>query len=166
MPFLSLFQSITAQRTFLNLILARALCASSLSALIVVGKSYSAGSTSKTGALESSSPNILLVVADDLGYSDLGAFGGEIDTPNLDALATSGIRFTNFYAAPNCSPSRSMLLTGQDNHRVGMGAMAEALQGLHFLQGKPGYEGHLKPDIPTIADVLSNAGYRTYMTGK
>ena len=79
-------------------------------------------------------PNILLIVADDLGFSDLGAFGGEIETPNLDALATSGIRLTNFYAAPNCSPTRSMLLTGQDNHRVGMGAMAEALTSTSELE--------------------------------
>jgi len=67
-------------------------------------------------------PNVLLIVADDLGYSDLGAFGGEIDTPNLDALAMSGVRMTNFYAMPNCSPTRSMLLTGKDNHVAGIGA--------------------------------------------
>ena len=111
-------------------------------------------------------PNILLIVADDLGFSDLGAFGGEIETPNLDALATSGIRLTNFYAAPNCSPTRSMLLTGQDNHSVGMGAMAEALRSFPMLQGQPGYEGYLDPETTTIAEALSDAGYRTFMTGK
>lgn len=111
-------------------------------------------------------PNILLIVADDLGFSDLGAFGGEIETPNLDALATSGIRLTNFYAAPNCSPTRSMLLTGQDNHRVGMGAMAEALRSFPMLQGQPGYEGYLNPETTTIAEALSGSGYRTLMTGK
>lgn len=112
-------------------------------------------------------PNVLLIVADDLGYSDLGAFGGEIDTPNLDALAMSGLRLTNFYAMPNCSPTRSMLLTGKDNHAVGMGAMAEAMPtAFPFLIGRPGYEGYLKPETTTIAEKFSEAGYRTMMTGK
>ncbi|MFK7828719.1 MAG: arylsulfatase [Congregibacter sp.] len=115
---------------------------------------------------KSKKPNILLIVADDLGYSDLGAFGGEIETPNLDALATSGVRLTNFYAAPNCSLTRSMLLTGQDNHQVGIGAMAEALPSLSILQGRPGYEGYLNPQSTTIAEALASAGYRTFMTGK
>jgi arylsulfatase A-like enzyme len=66
-------------------------------------------------------PNILLIVADDMGYSDLGCFGGEINTPNIDALAARGLRATNFYVAPSCSPSRSMLLTGTDSHVAGIG---------------------------------------------
>ena len=70
-------------------------------------------------------PNILLIVADDMGYSDLGCFGGEIKTPNLDALAARGLRTTNFYVAPSCSPSRSILLTGTDSHVAGLGNMAE-----------------------------------------
>ncbi len=70
-------------------------------------------------------PNFLLIVADDLGFSDLGAFGGEIDTPNLDALATAGLRLTDFHAASACSPTRAMLLTGTDHHLAGIGAMAE-----------------------------------------
>ena len=111
-------------------------------------------------------PNILLIVADDLGYSDLGSFGGEIDTPNLDALAEGGIRLTNFYTAPTCSPTRSMLLTGQDSHRVGMGAMSEALGTFKILQGQPGYEGYLNPASTTIAEALGRAGYRTFMSGK
>lgn len=111
-------------------------------------------------------PNILLIVADDLGFSDLGAFGGEIDTPNLDSLAFSGVRFTGFYTAPNCSPTRSMLLTGKDNHKVGLGVMGEALPSFPMLQGRPGYEGFLDPNTPTIAEKFSEAGYRTMMTGK
>jgi arylsulfatase A-like enzyme len=74
-----------------------------------------------------SRPNILLIVADDLGYSDLGCFGGEIRTPHLDALARRGIRATNFCVAPTCSPTRAMLLTGTDNHIAGLGNMAEWL---------------------------------------
>ena len=70
-------------------------------------------------------PNFLVIVADDLGYSDIGAFGGEISTPNLDRLALAGIRLAGFHTAPTCSPTRSMLLTGTDNHRAGLGTMAE-----------------------------------------
>src|SRR3990167_3664823 len=73
-------------------------------------------------------PNILLIVADDLGYSDLGAFGGEINTPNLDQLAAGGLQLTSMYAAPTCSPTRAMLMSGTDNHLVGLGTMGEALQ--------------------------------------
>ena len=72
-------------------------------------------------------PNVLLIVADDLGYSDIGSFGGEIRTPNLDALAARGLRLTGFYASPACSPSRAMLLTGSDNHAAGLGTMAELI---------------------------------------
>jgi hypothetical protein len=78
-------------------------------------------------------PNILLIVADDMGYSDLGCFGGEINTPHIDALAARGLRGTNFYVAPSCSPSRSMLLTGTDNHIAGIGNMAEWTSGLARL---------------------------------
>lgn len=92
------------------------------------------GENASPSSARAEKPNILLIVADDLGFSDLGAFGGEIETPNLDDLAISGIRLTNFYASPNCSPTRSMLLTGQDNHYVGMGAMAEALRSFEMLQ--------------------------------
>jgi arylsulfatase A-like enzyme len=117
-------------------------------------------------SVDGGAPNILLIVADDLGFSDLGAFGGEIETPNLDALAMSGIRMTNLYAAATCSPTRSMLLTGQDNHRAGVGAMTEALRSFPMLKGRPGYEGYLKQETTTIAEVLSKSGYRTLMSGK
>lgn len=109
-------------------------------------------------------PNILLVVADDLGYSDLGCFGGEIHTPNLDALAARGLRATDFYVAPSCSPTRSMLLGGTDNHLAGIGNMAEWTG--PSQRGRPGYEGHLNTRVVTVASVLRAAGYHTYMAGK
>ncbi|MBR9911967.1 MAG: arylsulfatase [Gammaproteobacteria bacterium] len=109
-------------------------------------------------------PNVLLLVADDLGYSDLGSFGGEINTPNLDKLATSGLQLTNFYAAPTCSPSRAMLLSGLDNHLVGMGT--QKYYWSEEQKGRPGYEGHLNDRFVTVATRLKEAGYHTYMAGK
>lgn len=109
-------------------------------------------------------PNILLIVADDLGYSDLGAFGGEIATPTLDALARSGARFTQFYTASSCAPTRAMLMTGIDHHRVGFGMLSEVRQSVHLHA--PGYEGVLDPRAPTIAQRLRAQGYRTMMAGK
>lgn len=104
-------------------------------------------------------PNFLLIVADDLGWSDLGAFGGEIRTPNLDALAYGGVRLTDMHAAPTCSPTRAMLMTGVDHHEVGLGSMAELLT--PEQQGRPGYEGYLNRRATTLAESLSAAGYRT-----
>jgi arylsulfatase A-like enzyme len=109
-------------------------------------------------------PNLLVIVADDLGYSDLGAFGGEIRTPNLDRLALNGIRLAGFHTAPTCSPTRSMLLSGTDNHRAGLGTMAELIR--PNQQGKPGYEGYLRGDVATLAERLSANGYRTLLSGK
>jgi len=112
-------------------------------------------------------PNILVIVADDLGYSDIGAFGGEIATPNLDALARRGALLTDFHTAPTCSPTRAMLLTGADNHEVGLGTMAEARNALPpAARGRPGYEGSLTERAPTIAARLRRAGYMTVMAGK
>ena len=111
-----------------------------------------------------SRPNILLIVVDDMGFTDLGSFGGEIPTPQLDALALSGIRFTNFQAAPTCSPTRAMLLTGVDNHKAGLGNMQEEMA--PNQKGKPGYEGHLIDRVVTMATLLRDAGYHTYMAGK
>lgn len=109
-------------------------------------------------------PNILLIVADDLGYSDIGSFGGEIKTPNLDLLAKAGIRMTSFHTAPTCSPTRSMLLSGTDSHQAGLGNMAELLQ--DNQKGKPGYEGHLNKLVASLPEVLKKGGYHTYMAGK
>jgi arylsulfatase len=109
-------------------------------------------------------PNILLIVADDMGYSDLGCFGGEIKTPNLDALAALGLRATNFCVAPSCSPSRSMLLTGTDNHIAGIGNMAEWAGPTQ--RGQPGYEGYLNNRVISVASLLRDGGYHTYMAAK
>lgn len=109
-------------------------------------------------------PNILLIVADDAGYSDLGSFGGEIQTPNLDALAAVGVRFTQFTASATCSPSRSMLLTGTDNHLAGLGSMAEFPS--PNQAGVPGYEGYLNDRVAPVSSLLKQAGYNTFMAGK
>ncbi|VVO30840.1 arylsulfatase [Pseudomonas fluorescens] len=118
------------------------------------------------GVAADTRPNILLIVADDLGYSDLGSFGGEIETPTLDQLAADGLQLTSFYAAPTCSPTRSMLMSGTDNHLVGLGSMAEVLPFSPRLQGQPGYEGYLTPHSHSMAQLLKDGGYATYMVGK
>ena len=104
-------------------------------------------------------PNILLVIADDMGWTDLGAYGGEINTPNLDMLAQQGMLFTDFHASVSCSPTRSMLLSGNDNHIAGLGTMSEMLVANQV--GQPGYEGHLNDRVASMAEVLSGAGYHT-----
>ena len=118
----------------------------------------------KVNAQTEEQPNFLIIVADDMGFSDMGAFGGEINTPNLNELAFEGTRYTNFYVAPTCSPTRSMLMTGKDNHLVGLGNMYEKTAPNQLNQ--PGYEGHLRTDVPTIAEILKDNGYHTYMAGK
>jgi len=109
-------------------------------------------------------PNILLIVADDAGYADIGSFGGEIQTPNLDAIASVGVRFTQFGVSATCSPTRSMLLSGTDNHLAGLGNMAEFMA--PNQKGKPGYEGYLNESVAAIPALLKAAGYNTYMAGK
>ena len=109
-------------------------------------------------------PNILLIVADDLAYTDIGIYGGEINTPNLNQLAKDGVTFSQFYTAPVCSPARAMLLSGIDNHLAGLGNMSEILE--PDQRGKKGYEGFLNFDIVSIATLLKDAGYQTYMAGK
>ncbi|WP_299772038.1 arylsulfatase [uncultured Pseudoteredinibacter sp.] len=109
-------------------------------------------------------PNILLVVADDLGYGDLGYLGSEIKTPNIDRLAAQGAQFKDFHTAFTCSPTRAMLLTGVDSHLAGLGNMAEEMA--DNQRGQPGYEGYLNQRVESVASILKNAGYDTYMTGK
>jgi arylsulfatase A-like enzyme len=109
-------------------------------------------------------PNFLVIVADDLGFSDLGAFGGEIATPHLDALARQGLRFTDFHTAPACSPTRAMLLTGTDHHIAGLGTLDEVAS--RSQRGQPGYEGYLNERVVTVTELLREAGYRTFMSGK
>ena len=109
-------------------------------------------------------PNILLIVIDDMGYSDWGTFGSEIRTPNIDSLAAAGVKFTNFYVGPACAPTRSMLMSGNDNHVAGLGNMAEVLTPNQV--GQPGYEGHLNDRVVSVASLLEDAGYHTYLAGK
>ncbi len=109
-------------------------------------------------------PNIVILLADDWGFSDVGAFGAEYQTPNLDALAYAGMRFSNFHVAGSCSPSRAMLQTGVMNHRNGLGNMPETIPDAH--RGKPGYDTVLNHRVVTIAELFGAAGYNTYLTGK
>jgi arylsulfatase A-like enzyme len=109
-------------------------------------------------------PNIVIILADDMGFSDMGSFGSEIKTPNFDALANDGVRFTNFYTHATSSPTRSMLLTGLDTHRNGLGNMDEWTA--PNQRGIDGYEGVLSTRVATLPQLLKDAGYHTYMTGK
>jgi len=109
-------------------------------------------------------PNIVIILADDMGYADMGSFGGEIRTPNLDSLAKQGVRFTNFYTHASCSPTRSMLLSGVDTHLNGLGNMDEWTA--PNQTGVPGYEGYLNKRLATLPQLLKGAGYHTYMVGK
>ena len=109
-------------------------------------------------------PNILLIVVDDMGYSDIAPFGGEITTPTLGKLAEEGIMLTNFHVLPTCSPSRSVLLSGTDNHIAGLGSMEELKTPKQ--EGKPGYEGFLNNTVAHLPQILNDAGYQTYMSGK
>ena len=114
---------------------------------------------SLTGVRAQEKPNILVILADDLGYSDLGCYGGEIKTPNLDRLAENGIRFSRFYNASRSCPTRASLLTGLYQHQAGIGRMT-------FNEGLPGYLGTISRNAVTIPEVLKTAGYRTSMVGK
>lgn len=104
-------------------------------------------------------PNVIVILADDVGFSDLGCYGGEAETPNLDSLASNGLRFTQFYNTARCCPTRASLLTGLYPHQAGMGHMTED-------RGNPGYQGDLNNQCATIAEVLRDSGYGTYAIGK
>jgi arylsulfatase A-like enzyme len=122
------------------------------------------GSSAAAKAAGAQRPNILYILADDLGYADLGVFGSEIPTPNLDTLAKDGMMLTNFYANMTCSPTRAMVLSGTDNHLAGMGVMGAPTRA--DQKGKPGYEGYLNFRVASLAELMSDAGYNTYMIGK
>lgn len=109
-------------------------------------------------------PNIVLILADDLGFTDIAPYGSEISTPSLAALANEGIRFTNFHTAASCAPSRAMLLTGVDNHRAGVASIPEAIP--PEQSGSASYQGVLGNNVVTVASLLEGAGYHTYMAGK
>ncbi len=109
-------------------------------------------------------PNIVIILADDMGFADMGSYGSEIKTPNLDSLAGDGVRFTNFYTHASCSPTRSMLLSGVDTHLNGLGNMNEMIA--PNQRGVDGYEGNLNNRVVTLPQLLKDAGYHTYMAGK
>jgi len=122
------------------------------------------GSAAYAAAQQAARPNIVLLLADDWGFSDVGAFGSEIATPHLDGLAREGMRFANFHVSASCSPTRAMLLTGVDNHRNGVGNMRETIPRQHM--GRPGYLSVLDDNVVTIATLLRDGGYNTYVAGK
>ncbi|KAK5084025.1 hypothetical protein LTR70_007277 [Exophiala xenobiotica] len=123
-------------------------------------------------------PNFLIIVADDMGFSDAGCFGSEIRTPNIDKLASTGLRFTGFHAAAACSPTRAMILTGTDHHIAGLGNLIEwtDFSGQNFPKGSkfttapqrgmPGYEGYLNSRVAALPEILQDGGYHTVMSGK
>lgn len=122
-------------------------------------------------------PNFLIFLADDLGFSDIGPFGGEINTPNLDKLAKDSILFTDFHAAAACSPSRAMIMTGTDHHIAGLGNLIEwtnisgqndpnGTMSTSVQRGMPGYEGYLNERVVALPELLRDAGYHTLMSGK
>lgn len=105
-------------------------------------------------------PNIVFILVDDLGYSDLGSYGSEINTPNIDSLANNGLRYTNFHVTPLCSPTRAALMTGRNSHAAGVGMVANVDAGF------PGYAGELPKNQPSLAETLREGGYSTLMVGK
>ena len=118
---------------------------------------------------EGTRPNFLIIVADDLGFSDCSSFGSEIQTPNIDALSsdqTGGTRFTSFHVAAACSPTRAMLMTGTDHHIAGLGQLSEFVRGSPAHQGQPGHEGYLNERVVAIPQLLRDGGYHTWMSGK
>lgn len=129
-----------------------------LSLLLVV---LAIGSLNPVGVIASDRPNIIVILVDDMGFSDIGCYGSEIPTPNLDALAATGVRFTQFYNTPRCSPTRASLLTGLYPHQAGMGWLDNKVE-----PQSRGFHGRLLPRCVTIAEVLRDAGYFTAMTGK
>jgi arylsulfatase len=114
----------------------------------------------RTAATAADHPNIVIILADDMGFSDIGCYGGEIRTPNIDGIARNGVRFTQFYNTARCCPTRSSLLTGLYPHQTGVGHMVDNPKPF------PGYTGDLNQQCVTIAEVLHAAGYSTYMSGK
>lgn len=130
--------------------------------LLTMGAVTAFSSLSSPTHSSSRRPNIIIIMADDMGFSDIGCYGAEIDPPNLDRLAREGMRFTQFYNCARCSPSRASLLTGLYPHKAGMGTLVN-------LSGKPrppAYQGYLSDRSFTIAEALKPAGYHSLMSGK
>lgn len=109
-------------------------------------------------SIAANKPNIIVIMSDDMGYSDVGCYGGQIATPTLDQLAANGLRYTRFYNTGHCCPTRASLLTGLYAHQAGIGQMTSD-------GGQPGYRGDLSHNAVTLAEVIKPAGYHTYMAG-
>jgi arylsulfatase len=134
---------------------------------VVAASLIALASTHSRAEAAPAKPNIVVILADDLGFSDLGCYGSEIPTPNIDALAQHGVRFTDFYNQARCCPSRAALMTGRYPHQVGIGCMIDGYaKWIREAADRPSYQDHLNPESPTIAELLRKAGYRTMMCGK
>jgi len=135
-------------------------------AFIVLTTLFSCIQSKNKEERKNSKPNIIIIVADDLGFSDIGHYGGNIQTPVLNDLAKQSMSFSNYHVQATCSPTRSSLLTGNDHHIAGLGIMSEMdypeLRALNL----PGYAGELSKQVVTIPEVLIESGYHTYMSGK
>lgn len=140
--------------------------ASSLSLIVSVSPLQPAFAQKSETTTASKKPNFVTIVIDDMGYSDLGAFGSQNTTPNLDALLNNGIRLTNFYSAPTSTPARAMFFTGRNNHRAGIGNMPGYTLLRPIQVGKPGYDSVMPKDLHTFPEILQTNGYHTIMTGK
>jgi arylsulfatase A-like enzyme len=141
------------------------LLGATLTACATPSAAISSQAPSGSSAEAQGQPNIMMVLLDDLGYSDLGAYGGEAETPNIDALTQESTQFTDFHAYPLCAPTRAALMTGQDPHQVGLGSM-EVLTPPGVPQTTPGYKGSLEGEFTGIAELLGESGYDTYQVGK
>ncbi|MEZ8435317.1 arylsulfatase [Vibrio splendidus] len=117
-----------------------------------------------TSLAQEKQPNVLIITADDMGFSDVGAFGSEIQTPTIDSIANEGLRFNNYYTNPLCTPTRTSLMSGVDHHRAGAGTMG--LFTAPNQKDKPGYEGFLREEFVTLGDLMKGAGYTTFVSGK
>ncbi|GAB3284856.1 arylsulfatase [Larkinella harenae] len=135
--------------------------------VLFIGFVYRKGTHPPLSAQAPDRPNIVLIMADDMGYSDLGCYGSEIPTPNLDKIASQGVRFTQFYNAARCCPTRASLMTGLFQHQAGIGHMTkEPNNRINYDYGVYGYRGEINRNCVTLAEVLKSAGYHTYMAGK
>ncbi|MGD8773058.1 MAG: sulfatase-like hydrolase/transferase, partial [Gammaproteobacteria bacterium] len=132
-----------------------------LAAAIAISSAICPGAVART---DSARPNILLVLLDDVGFMDFGAYGSDTATPNIDRLGHAGVMFTRYYTHPQCGPSRASLMTGQDNHVVGAGSIAEVLT--DEMRALPAYSMKWSDDQKTIATRLKAAGYQTFVSGK
>ncbi|HEX3599928.1 MAG TPA: arylsulfatase [Lacipirellulaceae bacterium] len=132
-----------------------------LAAALIVHTCFAAAQTRAAEESQKQRPNIIVILIDDMGFSDLGCYGGEIPTPNIDKLATEGVRFQEFYNTARCSPSRAALLTGLYPHEAGMGFLDNLV-----IPGSKGTQGRLRDDCVTMAEIMDDAGYFTFMTGK